>query len=80
MDRISSAYEIFRPTHLLFSRMDETALFGPALSEAMGRNLPVSFFSLGARVPEDITEASADFIADRLLPAKSNSQKLSVAA
>jgi flagellar biosynthesis protein FlhF len=80
MDRICSAYEIFSPSHLLFSRMDETTVFGPALSEAMGRNLPVSFFSMGARVPEDITEASADFIADRLLPAKSNSQKLAVAA
>ena len=80
MDRICSAYEIFGPSHLLFSRMDETTVFGPALSEAMGRNLPVSFFSMGAGVPEDITEASADFIADRLLPAKSNSQKLAVAA
>jgi flagellar biosynthesis protein FlhF len=80
MDRICSAYEIFRPSHLLFSRMDETTVFGPALSGAMGRNLPVSFFSMGAKVSEDITEASADFIADRLLPAKSDSQKLAAAA
>lgn len=80
MDRIFSAYEIFHPSHLLFSRMDETTVFGPALSEAMGRGLPVSFFTMGTRVPEDITEANADFIADRLLPAKTASQKLAVAA
>jgi flagellar biosynthesis protein FlhF len=60
--------------------MDETTVFGPALSGAMGRGLPVSFFSLGARVPEDITEASADVIAERLLPAKTTSHKLAVAA
>ena len=80
MDRICSAFEIFHPSHLLFSRMDETTVFGPALSEAMGRALPVSFFSTGARVPEDITEANAGFMADRLLPANSTSNKLPVAA
>ena len=80
MDRICSAFEIFHPSHLLFSRMDETTVFGPALSEAMGRALPVSFFSTGARVPEDITEANAGFMADRILPANTTSNKLPVAA
>lgn len=80
MDRICSAYEIFQPSHLLFSRIDETTVFGPALSAAMGRGIPVSFFGTGTRVPEDITEASAAFITDRLLPAATTSTKLPVAA
>ncbi len=80
MDRICSAYEIFHPSHLLFSRTDETTVFGPALSEAMGRGLPVSFFSTGARVPEDISEASAAVIADRILPAHTIQRSMPAAA
>lgn len=80
IDRIFSAYEIFRPTHLLFSRLDETTVFGPVLNVAMGRGLPVSFFSTGAKVPDDLTEANAGMIADRLLPAKTTALNLQVAA
>jgi flagellar biosynthesis protein FlhF len=68
MTRIASAYEIFGPSHLIFSRMDETTMFGPVRSQAMGSGLPVSFFTTGSGVPEDIVEASADVIAERLLP------------
>jgi flagellar biosynthesis protein FlhF len=80
IDRIYSAYEIFRPTHLLFSRLDETTVFGPVLNLAMGRGLPVSFFGTGAGVPHDLTEANAGVIADRLLPVKTDALNLQVAA
>ena len=80
MNRICSAYEVFRPTHLIFSRMDETTMFGPALSEAMGSGLPVSFFATGPRVPEDILEANADVIADRLLPVQTTPLTMPAAA
>jgi flagellar biosynthesis protein FlhF len=80
MERICSAYEIFHPTHLLFSRTDETTVFGPALSLAMSRRLPVSFFGTGARVPEDISEANAGFIADRLLPVQTPPKSIPAAA
>lgn len=78
--RISTAYEIFRPTHLLFGRMDETTLFGPVLNEAMGRGLPLSFFSTGRDVPDDLTEATVEFLTDRLLPAGTTSRGLGAAA
>jgi flagellar biosynthesis GTPase FlhF len=80
LDRIWSAYEIFAPTHLLFSRTDETTVFGPALGKAVSSGLPVSFFGTGTRVPEDISEASAGFIADRLLPAQVNQKSMPAAA
>ena len=80
LDRICSAYEIFGPTHLFFSRTDETTVFGPALGKAVGSGLPVSFFGTGTRVPEDISEASAGFIADRLLPAQVTPKSMPAAA
>jgi len=80
MNRIRSAWEVFRPSHLIFSRMDETTVFGPALSEAMGSGRPVSFFSTGPRVPEDISEACADIIAARLLPTLSTQRGIAAAA
>ena len=78
--RICSAWEIFHPTHLLFTRIDETTLFGPVLNEAMGRGLPLSFFSTGPEVPDDLTEATAEFLSDRLLPARTSSLGLGAAA
>ena len=78
--RVCSAYEIFRPTHLFYGRMDETTLFGPVLNEAMGRGLPLSFFSTGPEVPEDLTEASVEFLTARLLPARTKSLGLGAAA
>lgn len=69
MDRIFSSYAAFGPSHLFFSRTDEATVFGPILNQAMERGLPVSFFSTGAAVPEDLAEADARFLSDRLLPA-----------
>lgn len=80
MERIVSAYEVFRPSHLLFSRLDEATLFGPVLNEAVGRGLPVSFFSRGAGVPEDLSEADAGFLAERLLPANPTPANMRAAA
>jgi flagellar biosynthesis protein FlhF len=78
--RVCSAYEIFRPTHLFYGRTDETTLFGPVLNEAMGRGLPLSFFSTGPEVPDDLTEATAEFLTDRLLPTRTRSLGLGAAA
>lgn len=66
--RVSSAYEEFGPSHLIFSRMDETVAFGPVLNEAMSSGRPVSFFTIGQRVPEDLEVASAEGLINRLLP------------
>lgn len=80
MDRIFSSYEAFCPSHLLFSRMDETTAFGPILNTSMGRGLPTSFFSTGAGVPEDLAEAHAGFLAERILPANPTPANMKAAA
>jgi len=68
MARISAAYDCFRPSRLIFTRMDETETFGPVLCEAASTNRPISFFGTGQRVPEDVEPASKAMLVNRLLP------------
>jgi flagellar biosynthesis protein FlhF len=66
--RISSAYDVFRPSRLIFTRMDETGTFGPLLCEAVGSGRPISFLTTGQRVPEDLEPADKTSLTNRLLP------------
>ena len=66
--RISSAYDVFRPSRLIFTRMDETDTFGPLLCEAVGSGRPISFFTTGQRVPEDLESADKTRLTNLLLP------------
>jgi flagellar biosynthesis protein FlhF len=66
--RISSAYDVFRPSRLIFTRMDETDTFGPMLCEAVGSDRPISFVTTGQRVPEDLESADKAMLANLLLP------------
>jgi flagellar biosynthesis protein FlhF len=52
---------------LLFTRMDETETFGPILSRSVRMGRPVSFFSRGQRIPEDLEPATADLLLDLVL-------------
>jgi flagellar biosynthesis protein FlhF len=66
--RVSSAYDVFRPSHLIFTRMDETETFGPLLCEAVGSGRPISFLTNGQRVPEDLESADKTRLTNLLLP------------
>jgi len=56
--RVIDSYEIFRPGHLLFTRLDETCSLGPIFSEAARTGKPLSFFGTGQRIPEDLEAAT----------------------
>jgi flagellar biosynthesis protein FlhF len=58
LSRVIDAYEIFRPQHLLFTRLDETGSLGPIFSEAARTGKPLSFFATGQRIPEDLEAAT----------------------
>jgi flagellar biosynthesis protein FlhF len=51
-------FEAFGTGSLLLTRLDETARFGAAISEAAACRKPISFLSSGQRVPGDIEAAS----------------------
>jgi len=65
--RVADQYTIFQPRKLLFTRLDETETFGPLLSRSVGMGKPISFFSRGQRIPEDLEAASPDLILDLIL-------------
>lgn len=62
----SERFAIFKPDRLLFTKLDETTSFGSVLSEALRIGKPLSFFSTGQSVPEDLEVASVDTIMAKL--------------
>ncbi len=65
--RIADQYAIFRPSKLLFTRLDETQTFGPLVSRSIRMQKPVSFLSAGQRIPEDLEPATLDRLLDLAL-------------
>jgi flagellar biosynthesis protein FlhF len=58
LSRVSDSYAVFRPSKLIFTRVDETARYGALLGEAARLDLPVSFLCTGQRIPDDLEEAT----------------------
>lgn len=56
--RMVDAYGALHPQRLLFTRLDETSVHGAILTEAARTGKPLSFFTSGQRIPEDIEEAT----------------------
>ncbi|MBN2782860.1 MAG: flagellar biosynthesis protein FlhF [Campylobacterales bacterium] len=52
---------------LMFTKLDETRGFGNIFSLAYDTKKPISYFSVGQEVPEDLVTASSDFLVDCLL-------------
>ena len=67
LSRMVDAFEILRPQHLLFTKLDETGSYGPILSEAARSGKPLSFFTTGQRIPEDLEAASPERVLDLVL-------------
>ncbi len=60
-------YESFRPSKLLFTRLDETASPGTILNEAARTAKPLSFLTNGQQIPEDLQIATEERVLDLLL-------------
>ncbi|MDH4945339.1 flagellar biosynthesis protein FlhF [Sulfurimonas sp. C5] len=52
---------------LMFTKLDETIGFGNIFSLAYETKKPISYFSVGQEVPEDLVTASSDFLIECLL-------------
>jgi len=64
----SERFSIFKPTKLLFTKMDETTSTGSVISETLRLEKPLSFFGTGQGIPEDLEEASAEALIRNLFP------------
>lgn len=67
-----SAVEI---DNLIFSKLDESRSFGNIFSLACEARKPISYFSIGQSVPNDLLVASNDFLVDCLLEGFKNPKK-----
>ena len=64
---IITRFKLFNPTGLVFSKLDETSTFGCIYNISVKTGLPLSYFTVGQRVPEDIESASRERVADLIL-------------
>jgi len=69
-DDLLVAYENFSTLDIdtvIFTKLDETRGFGNLFSFALKTQKPISYFSVGQEVPEDLVVANSDFLVDCLL-------------
>ena len=67
MRRIQDQFEICKPDHLLFTKLDETATPGPILNELARTKKSFSYYTDGQRVPDDLHVAARGQIMDLVL-------------
>lgn len=79
LSRVVDSFEAFGPQRLIFTKLDETASFGPILNEAVRTGKPLSFFATGQRIPEDLEAATKSRVAELVLTGTSSRQALSAA-
>jgi flagellar biosynthesis protein FlhF len=65
---IMRQWALFRPSHLMITRLDETGCLGPVLTAALEAERPVSFFTAGQSIPEDLEPFNAGLLTQRLVP------------
>jgi flagellar biosynthesis protein FlhF len=67
LSRVVDGFEEFRPHRLIFTKLDETGSFGPILNEAVRTGKPLSFFTTGQRIPEDLEAATKNRLTELIL-------------
>lgn len=67
MNEVVSRFKIFHPIGLVFSKLDETSVYGCIYNTQKRTGLPLLYFTVGQRVPEDIEKASAERVVDLVL-------------
>jgi flagellar biosynthesis protein FlhF len=67
MRQIMDRFELCRPGHLLFTKLDETSTPGPILNELVRTQKAFSYYSNGQRVPDDLHAVPKERILDIVL-------------
>jgi flagellar biosynthesis protein FlhF len=65
--RSLEGFSLLHPTHILLTKLDETASLRVTLRIVMESGIPLSYVTTGQRVPEDLALASPDDLAERIL-------------
>jgi flagellar biosynthesis protein FlhF len=67
LNEVVSRFKIFNPAGLVLSKLDETSVYGCLYNVQKRSGLPLLYFTVGQRVPEDIEKASAERVASLVL-------------
>ncbi|MES2616119.1 MAG: AAA family ATPase [Bdellovibrionota bacterium] len=67
IDETIRAFRFLSPSSLIFTKLDESWAFGEILNSTVQSKIPLSYFTTGQRVPEDIEIASKERVAERIL-------------
>lgn len=70
-------FEMYGANSIVLTKLDETARPGSIIETAASSRLPVSYFCMGQRVPEDIKTASADTLTNHIMPQSETALKMS---
>jgi flagellar biosynthesis protein FlhF len=69
------SFSRFKPKTLIYTKLDETNAFGPILNQVVRSGLPVSYITLGQKVPDDLEEANREMLVKRLMPPRAEEQE-----
>ena len=67
LEAIVDHFEVCKPDHLLFTKLDETATLGPILNELVRSRKSLSYYTDGQSVPEDLHMVPKDRLLDIVL-------------
>jgi flagellar biosynthesis protein FlhF len=65
--QVIQRFKIFEPEYLVFTKLDETTQYGNIYNLAAKTHMPLSYFTMGQRVPEDMEVATKERVADLIL-------------
>ena len=63
-------FNVFKPKKLIFTKLDECITYGAILNQLIRSRIPVSYFTNGQRIPEDIEAASIYKLLDLIINQK----------
>ncbi|MCM2277222.1 MAG: flagellar biosynthesis protein FlhF [Oligoflexia bacterium] len=64
---MAGRFSMFRPQGIIMSKLDEATIFGSVYNVSRRMKLPLMYFTVGQRVPEDIEEATRERVAALIL-------------
>ncbi|RDB37068.1 MAG: flagellar biosynthesis protein FlhF [Spirobacillus cienkowskii] len=67
IDETIRGFRFLSLSSLIFTKLDESWAFGEILNSSIQNKIPLSYFTTGQRVPEDIEIASKERVVERLL-------------
>ena len=69
---VAEKFKIFNYSSVLFTKIDEAVAYGNILNFVTSFDVPISFFTNGQVIPDDIIAADPEFTANMIYTGKMN--------